>query len=395
MKFNKYLSLSAVLGTLALVSCSEDELGPTIFPDVPDTVDPSSYTYQFDTWVNQNFRDVFNLDFKYKMEDVEADMNYNLVPATYENARDLCLLTKYLWFDTYNEHCGSDFLKMYGPRILHLIGSPAYNPNTGTETLGLAEGGLKVTLFKVNEMDLTNINQMNEYYFRTMHHEFGHILHQTKSYPTDFNLLSTGRYDDGSWQNKAIGYVASLGFITPYASSQAREDFAETIANYLTRSDESLEMIMWMAAQGWSTGKEDDDSAEEDEKDKIYYSYYYIPNAEDPNKRVYFLTSVEKDSDYLVACVGERGEMLHTVEEVEAYLEKQRELHGTIYPVEDKDQVDGPEVIRQKQSIVRNWFKETWKLDFDELRNIVQRRQHDFDIATLRAEVEAIPVPGK
>lgn len=189
--------------------------------------------------------------------------------------------------------------------------------------------------------------------------------------------------------------MASLGFITPYASSQAREDFAETIANYLTRSDESLEMIMWMAAQGWSTGKEDDDSAEEDEKDKIYYSYYYIPNAEDPNKRVYFLTSVEKDSDYLVACVGERGEMLHTVEEVEAYLEKQRELHGTIYPVEDKDQVDGPEVIRQKQSIVRNWFKETWKLDFDELRNIVQRRQHDFDIVALRAEVDAIPVPGK
>ena len=56
-------------------------------------------------------------------------------------------------------------------------------------------------------MDLTNINQMNEYYFRTMHHEFGHILHQTKSYPTDFNLLSTGRYDDGSWQNKATGTI--------------------------------------------------------------------------------------------------------------------------------------------------------------------------------------------
>lgn len=393
MKIRKYIAPLAALSVLALASaCSEDELGPTIFPDVPDTVDPSSYTYQFDTWVNQNFRDVYNLDFKYRMADVEADMQYNLVPATYDNARDLCLLTKYLWFDTYGEHCGVEFLKQYGPRILHLIGSPAYNPNSGTETLGLAEGGLKVTLFKVNEMDLTNINQMNEYYFRTMHHEFGHILHQTKSYPTDFNLLSTGRYDDGSWQNKAIGYVASLGFITPYASSQAREDFAETIANYLTRTPEAMDLILWMAKRGWTTGKEDDE-AEQDERDKVYYSCYRIPDPNKPDERVYFLTSAEKDGNYRVACIGERGEVLNTVDDVEAYLEAQRARYGNVYDVEDKDEVKGDEVILQKQSIARNWFKETWNLDFDKLREIVQRRQNDFDIVSLRAQIDAIPVP--
>lgn len=380
---------------LTLAGCADEKLGPTIFPDVSDEVDPNSYSYQFDSWVNENFRDVYNLEFKYKMEDVEADMNYNLVPATYGNARDLCLLTYYLWFESYRELYekthpgkGADFLKTYGPRILHLIGSPAYNPNTGTEILGLAEGGLKVTLYKVNEMQLGNINQLNEYYFRTMHHEFGHILHQTRSYPTEFNLLSTGRYDQGSWQSKAIGYVASQGFITPYASSENREDFAETIANFLTRTDDQMELILWMASKGWSTGKDDDKMNVDDAE---YFSYYYVPDASKPDDRKYFLSSNEHDETYRVCLIGEKGERFYTVADVKAYIEKMNaEKNGGVFPVEDKDTIDGREMILQKQNIARNWFKDTWELDFDQLRSIVQRRQGDFDIEALRAQIDNI-----
>ncbi|MDE6510863.1 MAG: hypothetical protein K2L00_02035, partial [Muribaculaceae bacterium] len=351
--------------------------------------DQNTYTYKFDKWINSNFRDIYNVDFKYLMEDVEADMDYNLVPATYENARDLALLTKYLWYDSYKELTGEDFIKSYGPRILHLVGSPAYNPQTGTETLGLAEGGLKVTLFKVNEMDLDDINMLNEYYFRTMHHEFGHILHQTKSYPTDFNLLSTGRYDDSSWQSRQPGYVASLGFITPYASSQAREDFAETIANYLTRTQDQMDLILWMAKQGWTTGSDKTEGELEDEN-ADYFCYYYYDNPSDPESKHYFFYSQEKAyKNYRMGMVGEKGEYLTTVEEVEAYLAKMSETRE-IFPVEDKDKVDGYEVIKQKQSIARNWFTDQWKISFDDLRTIVQRRQSDFDINALRNEVNSI-----
>ena len=389
MKVSKYI-MAAMIAPL-LASCSDDKLGPTIFPEVSDEPDPSSYTYKFDKWLNQNFRDVYNVDFKYLMEDVEADMEYNLVPATYDNARDLALLTKYLWYDSYKELTGEDFIKSYGPRILHLVGSPAYNPQTGTETLGLAEGGLKVTLFKVNEMDLDDINMLNEYYFRTMHHEFGHILHQTKSYPTDFNLLSTGRYDDSSWQSKQPGYVASRGFITPYASSQAREDFAETIANYLTRTQEQMDLILWMAKQGWTTESGKSDS-EVDEDNANYYCYYVIEDPEKPEtSRHYFFHSQEKTyKNYKMGLVGLDGEYLTTVAEVEAYLESVKEKYGAVYPVEDLDQINGYEVIMQKQSIARNWFTDQWKISFDDLRNIVQRRQKDFDINALRNEVESI-----
>lgn len=394
MKIFKYIV--PVLMAPLFVACSEEEPGPSIFPNVSDDPDPASYTYKFDKWLNINFRDEYNVDFKYLMEDVEADMDYNLVPATYENARDLALLTKYLWYDSYEEVAKSkDFIKSYGPRILHLVGSPAYNPNSGTETLGLAEGGLKVTLFKVNEMDLTDINMLNEYYFRTMHHEFGHILHQTKSYPTDFNLLSTGRYDEGSWQSKQPGYVASLGFVTPYASSQAREDFAETIANYLTRTDDQMELILWMAKQGWTTGSDKAEGELEDE-DADYFCYYFYDNPEDPESRHYFLYSEEKvPGNCRMGLVGLNCEYLTTVAEVEDYLNKQRAIRE-IYPVEDKDNVNGYEMILNKQSIARNWFTDQWKLSFDELRNIVQKRQKNFkvELEKLRQEVEDIQVPS-
>lgn len=392
MKCLKYIAAFALLPMLA--ACSNDELGPTIFPEVSDEPDPNSYTYKFDKWLNDNFRDVYNVDFKYLMEDVEADMDYNLVPATLDNAMDLALLTKYLWYDSYEEaYQSKDFIKSYGPRILHLVGSPAYNPNSGTETLGLAEGGLKVTLFKVNEMDISDINMLNEYYFRTMHHEFAHILHQTKSYPTDFNLLSTGRYDEGSWQSKQPGYVASLGFVTPYASSQAREDFAETIANYLTRTDEQMDLILWMAQRGWTTGSDKADGELEDE-DADYYCYYYYEDPSNPESIKYFLYSMERAyGDYRAGLVGLRGEYLTSVQEVEDYLEDLSKTYD-IYPVEDKDNVDGYDVIKTKQSIARNWFTDQWKLSFDDLRSIVQRRQQDFDIDALRLEIESIEVPN-
>ncbi len=387
MKFSKYI-IAAMIAPL-FASCNDDKLGDTIFPDVSDSPDPSSYTYQFDTWINQNFRDIYNVEFKYLMEDVETDMQYNLVPATFDNARDLALLTRYLWYDSYKELATADFIKSYGPRILHLVGSPAYNPQSGTETLGLAEGGLKVTLFKVNEMDLDDINMLNEYYFRTMHHEFAHILHQTKSYPTDFNLLSTGRYDDSSWQSKQPGYVASLGFITPYASSQAREDFAETIANYLTRTQEQMDLILWMAQQGWTKGIEGEES--DDDEDKNYYCYYYNEDPKDADsKKIYFLYSQEKRADNCkMGLVGLKGEYLTSVKEVEDYLKKLEETKQ-IYPVKDEDEINGYEVIKQKQSIARNWFTDQWKISFDDLRTIVQRRQSDFDIEELRKEVDAI-----
>lgn len=400
--------LFAAASSLIVTSCSEDELGPTIFPDVDPTEDPESYTYKFDTWLNNSFRDVYNLDLKYKLEDVEIDMQYNLTPVTIENAEKLAVLIKYLWFDAYTELSGADFLKQYGPRIIHLIGSPAYNPSSGTETLGLAEGGIKVSLFKVNEMDAQNVDMLNEYYFRTMHHEFGHILHQTKSYPTEFNLLSNDFYDSSSWQMRNFGQTASMGFMTPYASSQPREDFAEVIANFITRDDDQLAMIKWLASLGWTTdasGGYCPFYLYESEADKTAQRPTYIFRVFDrPAVARGTLVDgvafdpVDKNGNQLNAaicykiCVYDpvRRQYFSTVENAMKRIDELKEIYGDVYPVADTDGVNGADIISQKENIVRNWFKDIWHIDFDALRDIVQRRQLDADLQELLREIESI-----
>ncbi len=232
-----------------LMSCSQDDdFTESIFND-QKTLDPTSSTYNFDVWLNQNFTDPYNLSFQYKMEDVGSDLQYNLVPASLEQSKKLAQLVKYLWFDVYASMVDKEFLKYYGPRIIHLIGSPAYNPNSSTIKLGEAEGGIKITLYNCNNLNYSDTENMNEFYFKTMHHEFMHILHQTKSYPKSFESLAAGKYSPMGWQYRSTQEAAQLGFISPYAGSQAREDFVETIANYLVKSNAQWNSILEMAGQ--------------------------------------------------------------------------------------------------------------------------------------------------
>ena len=100
-----YLSslLMVAVGACSLSSCSEDRLGPTIFPDVNDTNDSSLSTYKFDKWLQQNYLQPYNLQFIYKMKDISTNMNYNVIPADFEKSVDVALLAKYLWFDVYTD----------------------------------------------------------------------------------------------------------------------------------------------------------------------------------------------------------------------------------------------------------------------------------------------------
>ena len=216
--------------SIVLGACSEDKLDShSIF----NTESPERDA--FDTWLLLNYIVPYNIQFNYKYIDKESDNTYNLIPAEYNKCVAMAKLTKYLWIDSYNELLGETFIKTYCPRMIQLIGSKAYN-SQGSVVLGTAEGGLKITLYNVNELDVNNpnIDFLNTWFFKTMHHEFAHILHQTKNYSTDFNLISTD-YQGPSWLNLESDEVANtMGFVTRYASFSPDEDFVEIISNYIT-----------------------------------------------------------------------------------------------------------------------------------------------------------------
>ncbi len=368
-KIQYYISalLLVAVAAMSLSSCSEDKLGPTIFPDVDETLDPTSYTYKLDKFVKENYLDKYNLTFLYKMPDISTNMNYNLVPATYENSIDLAVLCKHLWFDVYDSVAGEQFLKTYGPRIILLIGSPAYDPYAGTETIGLAEGGIKISLFKVNAMNINDFNMMNEYYFKTMHHEFAHILHQTKTYPSEFNKISVGHYDGTNWQYRG-NEVTSMGFVTNYASSEFREDFAETIANYIVKTDTQWNRILELAQRGYATSASDDDFT------AVYYSYYYYPDNDNTQDLVYC------EERFVVTVTEEDGT-------VNKYYRNDRDPQGNrivVYDVIDEDGIDGAEAILEKVRIARTWLQDEWGVDLDELRRVVQYRQATYNMDNLR-----------
>ena len=237
---------------IVLSACNEKLDPESIFPNTQEELDPTSYSFQLDSFCKKNFLEEYNVEFRYRMQDISSDMDFNLVPCTYDNAITMAVLAKYLWWDVYKEVTGSyEFLRQYGPRIICLIGSAGHN-STGSVTLGVAQGGLKVTLHAINYIDPSNVSTLNEFYFKTMHHEFSHILHQTKTYPAEFRTISAGFYKPNGWEERSEQEARSLGFTGNYGSSQEREDFVEIIANYIVKTDDEW-ASMSFAMTGIST----------------------------------------------------------------------------------------------------------------------------------------------
>lgn len=241
MKKYIYIVMLGLAVCLGLGSCSEDApSAPTNFPTPP--VERNA----FDQWLLKNFTYPYNVSFLYKMKDIESDMTKNLVPADSAKSTKLAIIIKYLWFDAYAEAIGPDFIKENVPRVIHLIGSPAFNSN-GTIVLGTAEGGQKVTLYTVNSLtdeNLKDYSYLNDYYFHTMHHEFTHILNQKVAYNKSFDKVTASGYVSGDWTNVEDVDAQKKGFVTAYAMEEGKEDFAEMLSTYVTSTPIQWEKIL-------------------------------------------------------------------------------------------------------------------------------------------------------
>jgi substrate import-associated zinc metallohydrolase lipoprotein len=317
--------------------CSEDDLDSKSIYSGETTTQNA-----FDKWLEKNYVDNYNIEFKYRFEDKESSMSYNLVPADYTKAVALAKMTKYLWLESYEEVAGKDFIRKYCPKIMHLVGSPAYN-TSGSIVLGTAEGGMKITLYNVNNIDLDNldIETLNYWYFKTMHHEFAHILHQTKNYSTDFNEITQDSYQSSSWVNLEDQDALWMGYVSPYASNETQEDFVEVLSIYVTHS-----------ASYWNSSI----------MAKSIKSIYSYTDANGATQTITVAGVLSAAAVEYYAANGYTGLKL------------------------DSSDYTGYNAISSKLAIVRDYMKTTWGIDIDELRDVVQRRSAEvlkLDLTTL------------
>ena len=243
-RYIKYIVVAMAI--IGFSSCQEEALNPN-----SQIIDSKVEQNDFDRWLLKNYTEPYNIDFKYRMEFNESNMNYYLVPAEYDKAIKIAKLLRYLCLGAYDEVTGDvTFIRNYFPKMVHLVGSAAYK-NNGTMILGEAEGGLKMTLYYVNNLQL-NPEFLNYYYFKTMHHEFAHILHQTKPYPADFEIISGSDYVADTWSEvwDDDADAQANGFISEYASKEANEDFVELIAIYITNTAAEWNSIISAAGEG-------------------------------------------------------------------------------------------------------------------------------------------------
>ena len=226
------LHIAVILAVLAgASSCVKDEMSPNSVITVTQTKQND-----FDRWLEANFLLPYNIDFKYRYEMNESDMNYFTIPADYEYSIVMAHLLKYLCVETYDEVAGISFTRSYFPKMFFLTGEWEYR-NNGTIILGTAEGGKKIFLAGVNLLPehMDSAEELNHYYIKTIHHEFTHILNQTIDYPVDFAMVTGADYVADSWSDSPYDKTfLKRGFITAYSQHSDTEDFAEMMSEYIT-----------------------------------------------------------------------------------------------------------------------------------------------------------------
>ena len=294
-------SIPLILAALAAWSCQRD-----LIEEESVIKDSTVEMNDFDRWLEVNFLKPYNIEFKYRYALNESDMGFYTVPADVNSSIIYAHLVKYLCIDTYDEIAGVTFTRSYFPKMFFLIGTWEYR-NNGSIVLGTAEAGKKIMLAGVNELPLVLDyyegaeldDYLNTYYIKTIHHEFTHILNQTKAFSDSFKLITSATYvADACFDTDE--YWRGRGYITAYAQSEPREDFAELLSEYVTHN------AAWWAEQ-------------------------------------------------ISAASKETAEVRKT----------------------DPSAQDGATLIESKIDIVRNYMQDSWNIDIDELRDIVNRRMGD------------------
>ncbi len=230
MKIMNYSKIAVLFVALAsLASCAhEDQVGESQLNFEQPT------KTELDNWITINYLNPYNINVQYKWNQNTVDNSRYLFPPSINKVQPALEIVQTIWLDSYKTIGGIDFVKKISPREIVLVGGVNLN-SVGTRTLGIAEGGQRVTLFETDYIDRTNRENIQEF-IHTIQHEYIHILNQNKPFDEKSWAAITPVGYTADWYNYKIPVSNELGFITSYARSNINEDFAETAAVILISS---------------------------------------------------------------------------------------------------------------------------------------------------------------
>lgn len=247
MKLKKLIAIS-VLVILCFSSCRKEET--LTVDDIPGLGGDTWVQGPIDKWVHDSLTTPLNIDVGYKWNSFALNLlDKNVIPVKEEIVIPVLGAIKRVWINTYSAEIGAAAFKSLVPKFLVLAGSGAYDYEGAIA--GLAGGGRQIVLLELNYFrnktmpgfTLTDtIIQKNT--FMIVEHEFAHIFDQNKLRPFDFDKISQGLYSS-DWIN--VGSNAESrkdGFITPYSSSKASEDFAEMVSYMLVEGKSGFDRLV-------------------------------------------------------------------------------------------------------------------------------------------------------
>ncbi|MFT3827451.1 MAG: putative zinc-binding metallopeptidase [Chitinophagaceae bacterium] len=224
--------LIAVLFSAILFSCRKsDENLDISMDDYP--VDIPATSSALDAWLKDSFNIPWNINVEYRFDRYESEYPRNIAPIDLVKVKPSMEAILKVFMAPYTNVTGSTvFGKKYFPKQWVLYGSGSYNTDN-TYILGTASNGVRVNLYDLNNFSVTDGENVRRR-MRTVHHEFTHVLNQTIPVTNAYELISQDSYDP-DWAGMTEDSARSRGFISPYASSEPMEDFAEMVAHIVVQ----------------------------------------------------------------------------------------------------------------------------------------------------------------
>lgn len=231
----------AACSVLVMSSCTKDEVSSeSIFKE-----ENHRYT-EFDSWLQRNYVEPYNVRFEYRMPDRETSFNYWVSPPNIKESIMIAKLIKFTTLEAMVEMMSSGdetedpalFVKSYFPKVLFLVGS--FEISSGSTALASAENGLQINILGVNFFEY---HKDAERIAGTMLHEFTHILDGIHGSPAEFKDITLSDYV-GDRYTSLTDDPYQKGFVSNYARSHYSEDVAETGGRLISLTEEEREAMI-------------------------------------------------------------------------------------------------------------------------------------------------------